>query len=101
MVAAGNYKADDQDGFESTPVDPNEEEQVSFEDRHPEKRRKQAFKEYEERRIKEIKEDEPKLKLSQIKERIFKEWQKSSENPMNQIRKGDSDDQENDEDDEP
>ena len=31
-----------------------------------------------------MREENPGLKLSQIKERIFQAWQKSPENPMNQ-----------------
>eukprot|EP00960_Hanusia_phi_P063611 765521-Hanusia_phi.AAC.5 len=53
-------------------------------DAHPERRRKAAFKAYEEREIPRIRADNPGLKLSQIKEIIFKNWQKSPENPMNQ-----------------
>lgn len=53
-------------------------------DRHPEKRRKAAWHVYQERRYAEIKAECPTLKRSQINERIFKEWQKSPENPMNQ-----------------
>mmetsp|Transcript_1077 Transcript_1077/g.1801 ORF Transcript_1077/g.1801 Transcript_1077/m.1801 type:complete len:201 (+) Transcript_1077:182-784(+) len=53
-------------------------------DAHPERRRKMAFKAYEEREIPRIREENPGLKLSQIKEIIFKNWQKSPENPMNE-----------------
>ena len=53
-------------------------------DRHPEKRRKAAWMKYQETRFAEIKAEFPTLKRSQINERIFKEWQKSPENPMNQ-----------------
>mmetsp|Transcript_7083 Transcript_7083/g.24667 ORF Transcript_7083/g.24667 Transcript_7083/m.24667 type:complete len:89 (-) Transcript_7083:93-359(-) len=53
-------------------------------DAHPERRRKAAFKAYEEREIPRIRAENPGLKLSQIKEIIFKNWQKSPENPMNQ-----------------
>lgn len=53
------------------------------EDKHPEKRLKAAFNAFEERKLKELKLNKPFLKLSQMKQLIFKEWQKSSENPMN------------------
>ena len=45
---------------------------------------KGLFKAYEARMMSEIKEDYPGLKLSQIKEKIFQKWKKSSENPANQ-----------------
>ena len=53
-------------------------------DRHPEKRRKAAWRAFQERRYQEMKAEHPTLKRSQINERIFKEWQSSPENPMNQ-----------------
>lgn len=53
-------------------------------DAHPERRRKAAFKAYEEREIPIVRADNPGLKLSQVKEIIFKAWQKSAENPVNQ-----------------
>lgn len=45
---------------------------------------KAAYTAYEERRLKELKEENPSLRLSQLKQMIFKEWQKSPENPLNQ-----------------
>ncbi|XP_065082518.1 coiled-coil domain-containing protein 124 [Ochlerotatus camptorhynchus] len=54
------------------------------EDRHPEKRMKAAFKAYEDEQLPIMKQEYPSLKLSQLKQMIFKEWQKSPENPMNQ-----------------
>ncbi|CAH0561777.1 unnamed protein product [Brassicogethes aeneus] len=53
-------------------------------DKHPEKRMKAAYSAYEERRLKELKLDNSSLKLSQLKQMVFKEWQKSPENPLNQ-----------------
>lgn len=53
-------------------------------DRHPERRVKAAFAAYEERRAPEIKAENPGLRQQQVKNLIFKEFQKSSENPMNQ-----------------
>lgn len=54
------------------------------EDRHPEKRMKAAFRAYEDAQLPIMKQEYPSLKLSQLKQMIFKEWQKSPENPMNQ-----------------
>uniref|UniRef100_A0A182T8F5 HMG box domain-containing protein n=1 Tax=Anopheles maculatus TaxID=74869 RepID=A0A182T8F5_9DIPT len=59
---------------------------ASAADRHPEKRMKAAFKAYEEEELKRLKQEHPSLKLSQLKQMIFKNWQKAPENPMNQIR---------------
>ena len=53
------------------------------EDRHPEKRMKAAYLAFEERRLVEFKLEYPTLRMSQLKQMIFKEWQKSSENPLN------------------
>ena len=53
-------------------------------DLHPEKRRKAAYMKYLEQRYAEIKAENPGLKRSQIHERVFKEWQTSPDNPMNQ-----------------
>ncbi|CAH1153621.1 unnamed protein product [Phaedon cochleariae] len=52
-------------------------------DKHPEKRMKAAYNAFEERRLKELKIENPTLRLSQLKQMIFKEWQKSPENPLN------------------
>ncbi|XP_052866545.1 coiled-coil domain-containing protein 124 isoform X2 [Anopheles cruzii] len=54
-------------------------------DRHPEKRMKAAYKAYEEEQLVRLKQDYPSLKLSQLKQMVFKNWQKAPENPMNQI----------------
>lgn len=53
-------------------------------DRHPERRVKAAFAAYEERRLPELKKEQPGLRMQQMKNILFKEFQKSSENPMNQ-----------------
>lgn len=53
------------------------------EDRHPEKRMKAAYKAYEEAELPILKAENPSLKLSQLKQIIFKNWQKAPENPMN------------------
>lgn len=54
-------------------------------DRHPEKRMKAAFKTYEETQLPIIKAENPSLKLSQLRQIIFKNWQKSPENPLNKM----------------
>ena len=51
-------------------------------DAHPEKRMKALHTAFEERRLKELMAEKPNLKRSQYKEMIWKEWQKSPENPM-------------------
>ncbi|KAK0627204.1 hypothetical protein B0T14DRAFT_512080 [Immersiella caudata] len=56
-------------------------------DRHPERRRKAAYAAFEERRLQEMDADGTGagLRLNQRKERIRKEFEKSPENPMNQV----------------
>ncbi|PSK35526.1 hypothetical protein C7M61_004563 [Candidozyma pseudohaemuli] len=53
-------------------------------ERHPERRVKAAYAAYEERRLPEVKKENPGLRQQQMKQLIFKEFQKSPENPMNQ-----------------
>ena len=53
-------------------------------DRFPEKRRKAAYKKFYAERMPELREEYPTLKLSQLKEILFKEWLKSDQNPDNQ-----------------
>lgn len=53
-------------------------------DRHPEKRMKAAYASFEERMMPMIKEQNPTLRLSQLKQILRKEWMKSAENPLNQ-----------------
>jgi hypothetical protein len=60
-------------------------------DEHPERRQKAMFNAYSETQLIQMREDFPGLKLSQYKERIFNAWNKSSENPKNQIQKSDND----------
>mmetsp|Transcript_10286 Transcript_10286/g.28003 ORF Transcript_10286/g.28003 Transcript_10286/m.28003 type:complete len:226 (+) Transcript_10286:69-746(+) len=52
-------------------------------DRHPERRAKALFAAYFERRLPELKEEKPGLKLMAYKARCFDEWQRSPENPRN------------------
>ncbi|PNY29379.1 DUF1014 domain protein [Tolypocladium capitatum] len=56
-------------------------------DRHPERRFAAAFAKYEERRLQEMKADGSGvgLRLNQQKQRIRKEFEKSPENPFNQV----------------
>ncbi|KAK0715756.1 hypothetical protein B0H67DRAFT_249651 [Lasiosphaeris hirsuta] len=56
-------------------------------DRHPERRRKAAYAAFEERRLAEMESDGSGqgLRLNQKKERIRKEFEKSPENPFNQV----------------
>ncbi|XP_029656484.1 coiled-coil domain-containing protein 124 [Octopus sinensis] len=51
-------------------------------DRHPEKRIKAAYNKFEERRLPVLKQENPNMRLSQLKHMLKKEWMKSSENPM-------------------
>jgi len=53
-------------------------------DRHPEKRLKAAFKEYEDSQWEELKADNPSLRHSQLKELLWRQWQKAPQNPLNQ-----------------
>ena len=42
------------------------------------------FNEFSERETPKVRADNPGLKLSQVKERVFRAWEKSPENPKNQ-----------------
>ncbi|KAH8110620.1 DUF1014-domain-containing protein [Phellopilus nigrolimitatus] len=53
-------------------------------EKHPERRFKAAFEAYQERELPNIKNDHPGLRLNQYKDLLFKQFQKSSENPFNQ-----------------
>lgn len=53
-------------------------------DRHPERRVKAAYAAFEDRRLPEIRKEQPGLRLQQYKNLLFKEFKKSPENPMNQ-----------------
>ena len=44
---------------------------------------KAAYTEFEERRLQELKAENKSLKLSQLKQMVFKEWQKHPDNPLN------------------
>ncbi|XP_058494672.1 coiled-coil domain-containing protein 124 [Solea solea] len=53
-------------------------------DRHPERRMKAAFVAYEEANMPRLKNENPNMRLSQLKQQLKKEWMKSPENPLNQ-----------------
>lgn len=53
-------------------------------DKHPERRVKAAYMEFENRRLPEVRKENPGLRLQQIKNLLHKEFSKSPENPMNQ-----------------
>ena len=53
-------------------------------DRHPERRLKAAFKKYEQEQMPMLKASNPKMRMSQLKQILYKQWQKSPENPLNQ-----------------
>ncbi|KAH7104512.1 DUF1014-domain-containing protein [Auriculariales sp. MPI-PUGE-AT-0066] len=54
-------------------------------ERHPERRFKAAFEAYQERELPIAKKDHPGLRLQQYKDLLFKQFQKSPENPFNQV----------------
>jgi len=51
-----------------------------------EKRVKVTYASFEEKNLPDVRAENPTLKLSQVKELIWKMWQKSPENPVNQIQ---------------
>lgn len=53
-------------------------------DRHPEKRLKAAYNKFEEENLPKLKQENPNLRLSQLKQMIRKDWMKSPDNPLNQ-----------------
>ncbi len=53
-------------------------------ERHPERRQKAAYAAFEEREMPLLKQEHPGLRLSQLKERLHRMWQKSPDNPFNQ-----------------
>jgi len=53
-------------------------------DRNPEKRLKAAFTAYEAANLPLLRQENPSLKLSQLKEILWKQWLKAPENPLNQ-----------------
>ncbi|KAL7993066.1 hypothetical protein Chor_017322 [Crotalus horridus] len=53
-------------------------------DRHPERRMKAAFSAFEEGTLPRLKQENPNMRLSQLKQLLKKEWMRAPENPMNQ-----------------
>lgn len=53
-------------------------------ERHPEKRLKAAYAAYEERMLPELRKENPGMRLSQLKQMVFKSFQTAPENPKNQ-----------------
>jgi len=53
-------------------------------ERHPERRFKAAYEAYQERELPNIKQENPGLRLQQYKDLLYKQFQKSPENPFNQ-----------------
>ncbi|XP_076443260.1 coiled-coil domain-containing protein 124-like [Babylonia areolata] len=52
-------------------------------DRHPEKRVKAAYAEFEEINLPRLKAENPNMRLSQLKQMLKKDWMKSPDNPLN------------------
>eukprot|EP01012_Entosiphon_sulcatum_P035249 TRINITY_DN44757_c0_g1_i1.p1 TRINITY_DN44757_c0_g1~~TRINITY_DN44757_c0_g1_i1.p1 ORF type:complete len:209 (-),score=66.15 TRINITY_DN44757_c0_g1_i1:69-695(-) len=59
---------------------------VLSDDRHPEKRLAAAHRAFEQRTLLTLKIQNPGLKHSQLKEMCWRLWQKSPENPLNQVQ---------------
>ncbi|KAJ2929426.1 hypothetical protein H1R20_g7658, partial [Candolleomyces eurysporus] len=53
-------------------------------ERHPERRFKAAFEAYKEQELPELKKDHPGLRLQQYHDMLYKQFQKSPDNPFNQ-----------------
>lgn len=54
----------------------------TLDDRHPEKRMKAAFKAFEEKHLQRLRDENPSLRLQQVKNMLWDDWQKSPDNPM-------------------
>uniref|UniRef100_A0A8C4Q009 Coiled-coil domain containing 124 n=1 Tax=Eptatretus burgeri TaxID=7764 RepID=A0A8C4Q009_EPTBU len=52
-------------------------------DRHPERRVKAAYLEFESARLAELRVDNPTLRLSQLRQQLRREWRLSPDNPLN------------------
>ena len=61
---------------------------VRADDKHPEKRMKAAFKGYEDRELPKLRAEFPTLRRSQLNELLFRNWSRSSENPLNAAKLG-------------
>ncbi|KAK3579909.1 hypothetical protein CHS0354_012450 [Potamilus streckersoni] len=53
-------------------------------DKNPEKRLKAAYKAFEDANLPNLKQENPNLRLSQLKQMLRKDWMKSADNPLNQ-----------------
>jgi hypothetical protein len=58
---------------QSTRVNEDADEEEEEKDKHPEKRMKAAFAKFEEERLQELRKEYPTLKMSQLKEKVWKE----------------------------
>ncbi|KAI5899131.1 DUF1014-domain-containing protein [Schizophyllum commune H4-8] len=54
-------------------------------ERHPERRFKAAFEAYKERELPNLKKEHPGLRMQQMQDILYKQFQKSPENPFNQV----------------
>ncbi|KAI0078977.1 DUF1014-domain-containing protein [Panus rudis PR-1116 ss-1] len=54
-------------------------------ERHPERRFKAAFEAYKERELPKLRQEHPGLRLNQYQDLLYKQFQKSDENPFNQV----------------
>jgi len=52
-------------------------------DKHPEKRMKAAYEDFEKERLPQLKAENNNMRLSQLKQMLRKEWQKHPNNPLN------------------
>ena len=57
---------------------------LGMEEKEKSKNLKVLFNEFSERETPKVRADNPGLKLSQVKERVFRAWEKSPDNPKNQ-----------------
>lgn len=60
-------------------------------DSHPERRMKKAHQDFEASMMEKLKAEYPSLKRSQLKEMIWREWQRSPQNPLNKAAKASND----------
>ena len=58
---------------------------LGMEEKEKSKNLKVLFNEFSERETPKVRADNPGLKPSQVKERVFRAWEKSPENPKNQV----------------
>ena len=58
---------------------------LGMEEKEKSKNLKVLFNEFSERETPKVRADNPGLKLSQVKERVFRAWEKSPDNPKNQV----------------